>query len=138
MEATFCAEEEFSAEAEGDVRPRDTGHRYLKKTRPKHQKRFETNSGSSDSDSDSSLSSSFASCHARNGSRRNESTGSKVTYASHRAIICHEKDRQNVGLKELKATNPIYRQLLPYRYFRLDDSLLDRTPRRTGRVKDYI
>ncbi|CAN8073884.1 unnamed protein product [Agarophyton chilense] len=65
-------------------------------------------------------------------------TRSKSTRTTQGVIRSHEKGRRHLGLKDLKPTNPLYRKLLSYRYYRLADSSSSRTPQGTGKVKDCI
>ncbi|CAN8069510.1 unnamed protein product [Agarophyton chilense] len=105
------------------------------------------NHDSDDSDSSNSSRSSRGSHHS-NGSdssdssfddgHRRRSSRSKRSFATQSVIRAREKGRKHSGLKELKCTNPLYKKWVSYRYYRLENSSLDRTPRGTGRVKDCI
>lgn len=49
-----------------------------------------------------------------------------------------EKSRKHAGLKDLRPTNPLYKALLSYRFYRMENSSLDRMPQETGKVDDCI
>ena len=69
---------------------------------------------------------------ARKGSRK-----SKVVYFVPE-IHHRQKGRKHKGLKNLRPTNPLYKDLLSYRTYRLWDPSYHRTPRGPGNVKDHI
>ncbi|CAN8069909.1 unnamed protein product [Agarophyton chilense] len=94
-------------------------------TRQARRKRRHTDpepSDSSSSESDSSDSSVEV-------ARRERSSRSKPSTATHGVIRARTNGRKYTGLKELKPTNSLFKKLLSYRYYRLEDSPLDRTPR---------
>lgn len=130
--------EDLNAPRQEEVKVISTQHRssHLPRHPGKRVHRYEVSS-SSDSETSSSSSSSRSSREGR-GRRRGEEPSSRATYTSHGAIRAREKGRRHFGLKELKPTNPLYRKLLSYRYYRLEDSSGTRSSRDTGRVKDLI
>lgn len=109
--------------------------------RPEKEVRYDSDSLSSDSSARTEKSTSDSSDSEDDAKRhRGRSRGSKsrTTSASQCVIRTREKGRRHLGLKELKPTNPLYRKLLSYQYYRLDDSSSGRTSRSTSKVKDCI
>ncbi|CAN8070210.1 unnamed protein product [Agarophyton chilense] len=79
--------------------------------------------------SDSSSSESDSSDSSVEVARCERSSRSKRSTATHGVICARTKERKHIGLKELKPTNSLFKILLSYRYYRLEDSSLDSTPR---------
>ncbi|PXF46079.1 hypothetical protein BWQ96_04085 [Gracilariopsis chorda] len=111
-------------------------HRATDRHRRKKVKMEEGLPSSSSSESDVRSHGSSSSSSDAEPNHRSRASRSKYTEATHGAVRTREKGRKHLGLKELKPTNLLYRKLLSYRYYRLEDSSIERTPRGTGRVKD--
>lgn len=108
-----------------------------KQTRRKKSVRIHSDSSDSGSSQDSHSDSSGSS-DSEDERRKSRATRSRATYTTQGAIRTRSKGMRHLGLKELKPTNPLYRKLLSYRYYRLQRSSGNRSSRGTGRVKEYI
>lgn len=61
-----------------------------------------------------------------------------ATYTTQKVIRLREKERRHLVIKELKATNPLYRKLLSHRYYQMDEISSTRSAPGTGKVKECI
>ena len=93
---------------------------------------------SSDSDSDNSSSSSSSDGRSKRSSRR--SSRKRSTRSTIRSGLTREKGprHEDSDFKEIRPSDPLYRKLLSYRYYRLQKTDSSRTGRQTGKTRDHI
>lgn len=117
-------------------------HSHRSRDRPAKKKKVKVESDSSSSSSSEDEphpeGSSPDSSDAENERSRHRASRSRATEVTQSAARGRTKGRRHLGLKELKPTNLLYRKLLSYRYYRLEDTTPQRTPRGTGKVRNHL
>ena len=109
-----------------------------RKSRRRRSRKKKTSSRSSDSSSssDSSTSSSDSDAESTDSEAERRKRKSRRKRAILNGIL--RKGPRFPGLKPLRATNPLYDQLLDYRYYRLRKTSQSRSSRDTGKAKEYV
>lgn len=117
-----------------------------RRKRKNEKKRKSSQPGDDDPSSDSSSSSSSSSSSDQSSSEEelssdpedSDDNATRPSRNSAAALSTLRKGPKHKGLKSLRSTNPLYKELLDYRFYRLDRTSHKRSSRQTGKVKGFV
>ena len=109
-----------------------------RKSRKSRRRSDHSDQSSSESDSDDSLSDSEdTSSHGTSSDDSDSSNETRMT-RDMRAISGRKRGPAHKGLKVIRPTNPLFRKVLNYQFYRLRNRRLTRSSLETGKVKDHL